>query len=181
MTIDNWHNRIDKMSLAFDREFSSLTARQLNWKPNEQTWSIAQNVDHLITINETYYPVLNSAREGTLQLPFIARLGFMVHIFGKSILKSVSPDRAKKMTTFPIWEPSVSEIPGHILSSFSKHQQQLKAMIAESDELLDKNAVIYSPANKNIVYRLNTAFEILVTHEERHFAQAKEVKDAMNL
>ena len=30
-------------------------------------------------------------------------------------------------------------------------------------------------ANKNIVYKLETAFDIIVTHEERHFEQAKEV------
>jgi len=181
MSIDNWHSRIDQISHSFDREFASLTAKQLNWKPNAQTWSIAQNVDHLVTINESYYPVLKSAKEGNLRLSFVSKLGFMVNLFGKSILKSVSPDRANKMTTFPIWEPSVSEIPEHIMRSFSQHQQSLKQMIAESSELLEKGTIIHSPANKNIVYRLDTAFEILVTHEERHFIQAKEVKDAMNL
>jgi len=181
MNIETWHNRIDKVSNAFLREFRQLTPRQLNWKPNEQTWSIAQNIDHLITINETYYPVLQSAKEGKQTLPFTSKIGFIVNYFGNSILKSVSADRKRKMTTFPIWEPSVSEIPEHILASFSTHQEDLKRVIAESEELLHKGTVITSPANKNIVYKLDTAFEIIVTHEERHFEQAREVKDAMNL
>jgi hypothetical protein len=40
---------------------------------------------------------------------------------------------------------------------------------------LEKGTVISSPANKYIVYKLETAFDIIVAHEERHLEQAKEV------
>ncbi len=36
-----------------------------------------------------------------------------------------------------------------------------------------------SPANKNIIYTLETAFDIIVTHEQRHLAQAKEVLEML--
>lgn len=48
-------------------------------------------------------------------------------------------------------------------------------MIKNSEDLLVNGIVISSPANKNIVYKLETAFNIIVTHEQRHFEQAKEV------
>ncbi len=62
-----------------------------------------------------------------------------------------------------------------ILQQFEKHQSELKQQIAFCEKLIGKGAVISSPANKNIVYKLETAFDIIVSHEERHLEQAKEV------
>jgi hypothetical protein len=168
-------NKIDHITNSFKEKFGKLSAEQLNWKPNAQTWSIAQNIDHLIVINESYYPVIKSVREGTYKLPFIGKIGFMVNSMGKMILNAVEPTRKKKMKTFPIWEPTKSEISSDILAKFEKHQEELKKMISDSKDLVEKGAVISSPANKNIVYKLGTAFDIIVTHEQRHLEQAKEV------
>ena len=99
----------------------------------------------------------------------------MVDFFGKIILKSVLPDRKRKMKTFPKWEPSYSRINGDILQQFEHHQGELKSLIESSKDLIEKGAVISSPANKNIVYSLKSAFDIIVTHEFRHLEQAKEV------
>ena len=168
-------NKIDSVTNSFKEKFGNLSAEQLNWKPNEQIWSIGQNIDHLIVINETYYPIIKSVRQGTYRLPFMGRIGFMINFFGKFILNSVEPTRKKKIKTFPIWEPTKSNISPDILTRFEKHQEELKQMISGSKDLLEKGVVISSPANKNIVYKLGAAFDIIVTHEQRHLEQAKEV------
>jgi hypothetical protein len=175
MNTDKWTNKIDEITNGFKEAFGKLSVEQLNWKPNEQTWSIAQNIDHLIVINNTYYPTINSIRQGTYKLPFMGKMGFMVNFLGKMVLDAVNPDRKKKMKTFPIWEPAKSTIEGDILIRFEKNQTELKSMITGCKDLLEKGTVISSPANKNIVYKLETAFDIIVTHESRHLAQAKEV------
>ena len=125
MNTDKWTKKIDETTNAFKQSFSKLSTEQLNWKPNEQTWSIAQNIDHLIVINETYPPVIKAVRAGEYKLPFMGRLGFMVNFLGKTVLNAVQPDRKKKMKTFPIWEPTKSEIKPDILSRFEKHQTGL--------------------------------------------------------
>lgn len=168
-------NKIDDITNSFKAAFGNLSAEQLNWKPNAQTWSIAQNIDHLIVINESYYPVIESVRKGTYKLPLMGKIGFMVNSMGKMILNAVEPTREKKIKTFPIWEPSKSSIGPDILNRFEKHQEELKKIIASSKDLVEKGVVISSPANKNIVYKLGTAFDIMITHEQRHLEQAKEV------
>ena len=106
--MNHWIAQIEKTTQDFSDTFGSLTTEQMNWKPNSGTWSIAQNIDHLMAINASYYPVLQSIRNETYQLPIMGKLGFMVSFLGKAILKSVQPDRKRKMKTFPIWEPSES-------------------------------------------------------------------------
>jgi hypothetical protein len=149
---------------------------QLNFKPAPDVWSIAQNIDHLIVINQTYYPLIKEAKENTLKLPWHGKVKFLVNWFGRMILSSVAPDRRRKMKTFSIWLPGTSQVGPEILSRFEQHQQTLKGLIADSDDLLAKKTVIYSPANQAIVYTLETAFDIIVTHERRHLEQAKELK-----
>ena len=74
--MNKWVETIDKTTQDFQESFGELTSEQLNWKPNSETWSIAQNIDHLTVINKTYFPVINSIRKGTYKTPILAKLGF---------------------------------------------------------------------------------------------------------
>lgn len=171
---NRWNDKIDIITNNFLKEFGTFNSEQLSLKPDSNTWSIAQNIDHLIVINESYYPVIQAIRDKSFKLPFIGKIGFFVNLFGRFILKSVQPDRKRKMKTFPIWEPAQSNISFDILKKFQTHQEGLKKLISDCEDLLQAGTIISSPANKNIVYKLETAFDIIVAHEERHFEQAKE-------
>lgn len=173
----DWTNQIDQTTTEFQQLFSELSLRELNWKPNPKTWSIAQNIEHLIIINRTYFPILADLKSGKYQTPFLGKFGFIVSYLGKLILNAVEPSRKKKTKTFSIWEPTKSDISSDILEQFSNHQNNLKQEILAAAELVKKGAIISSPANKNIVYKLETAFDVIVTHEQRHLEQAKEVLD----
>jgi hypothetical protein len=175
----NWISTIDDISTQTLAEFGALSKEQLNWKPNSDTWSIAQNLEHLIVINETYFPVLAALKAGTYKSPFISRFGFIVSFLGKTVLNAVQPNRQKKMKTFPIWEPSASILTEDILERFQIHQNELKRQIEKADGFVKKGVVISSPANRNIVYKLETAFDIIVSHEQRHLEQAKETLQKM--
>lgn len=176
----NWTTSLENITEQFKNEFGALTNEQMNWKPNSSTWSIAQNLDHLIVVNETYYPVLESLKVGNYKTPFSAKIGFIVSFLGKTVLKAVQPDRQKKMKTFPIWEPGTSKVSDDILKKFEIHQNELKQKIEEAEEFVEKGTVICSPANRNIVYKLETAFDIIVSHEQRHLEQAKEVLSVLS-
>lgn len=173
--MQKWTLDIDQITRDFQERFGTLNSEQLNWKPDAETWSIAQNIDHLIVINESYFPVIESIRKGTYKGSFLGRIGFVVRFFGRTVLNAVQPDRKKKIKTFSIWEPAESQIPDGILDRFIKHQSELKIVIEDSQDLIEKGTVISSPANRNLVYKLETAFDIMVTHEQRHLEQSKEI------
>ena len=103
----------------------------------------------------------------------------MVSFFWKRVLEAVQSDRKKKTKTFPIWEPSSGQILKGILERFKKHQSELKKRIENSRDLVEREIIISSPANKNIVYKLETAFYIIVTHEKRHYEQSRVVLQLM--
>ncbi len=166
-------SRLRELTEAFLREFDSLNAEELNHKPDPNTWSIAQNIDHLIRVNETYFPIVGKLRKGTYRTPLLGRVGFLVNFFGKTVLNSVQPSNPKTIRTFPIWEPSLSDLPADILQQFEQHQAKLIRLMEDADVLIGQGVVIASPASQFIVYKLERAFEIIIAHEERHLEQAK--------
>ena len=117
---------------------------------------------------------------GEYKVPLHGRLPFFRRIFGRFVLKGVQPDRRKKMKTFPIWEPAQSDLPEDMVQRFLHHQAKLKSRIEDAMPLLETNVTIHSPASRMIVYTVADAFEIIVTHEERHLEQVKEVREVMS-
>jgi hypothetical protein len=175
----NWTRELETITENFSLSFNKLSEEEFNWKLNQNKWSIAQIIDHLIVVNETYFPVLESIKSGTYKSPFMAKFSFLVSFFGKTVLNSVKPNRRKKIKTFPIWEPSLSRIKSDVLNRFVSHQMELISKIEASKKFADEGVVISSPANKIVVYKLETAFDIIVAHEKRHFEQAKEIYELL--
>lgn len=174
-----WIDQIDELSIKFNDTFGHLSIEQLNWKPDPDTWSIGQNLDHLVATAESYRPTFEALQSGTYKAPFVSKIGFLVKIMGKTILDGSGPDRTRRIRTFSIWEPSQSDITEEIWSRFDKAQLQLQEWIKQSGDWIEKDIVISSPANRNFVYKLRTAFDIIVAHESRHFEQAKEILDLL--
>jgi hypothetical protein len=175
MTINDAIIDIQELTMSFKSSFEAVDADQLNWKANPESWSIAQNLDHLIKINSSYFPAFEKIKEGTLKIPFLCRSEFLQSRFGDMILKSVLPENLKKTKTFPIWEASQSELPAGILQEFTEHHVDFVNKISELEEVVTDKTSINSPANKYIAYKFNKMLDIIIAHEQRHLKQALEV------
>lgn len=175
MDIQKWITAIDQTTTAFNDHFKPLSYAQLNWKPSPQSWSIAQNINHLIAINDSYTAVVKEVRSSDFKVPLMGKWPFYTRMMGKMILNAVEPTRKRKTSTFPVWEPAQSDMAPAILEEYKRSQAGLKALIAATTDLLDHKQIIYSPANKKILYPLEMAYDIIVAHAWRHLAQAKEL------
>ncbi len=142
-----WKEQIEKNTQDFIENFGVLTEEELYWKPDPKTWSIAQNISHLIQFNKTYFLILESAQ----------------------------PKSERKVKTISIWEPVKSSIAEGIIDEFKQHQSELIGAIEKATDLAKKETVISSPANRFIVYPIDVAFDIIVAHEKRHLKQSKKV------
>lgn len=173
--IELWYKNLDEVTGSFSRNFGSLTEQELNWKPRADVWSIAQIIDHLIITNRSYFPEIEKARSGIYKLPLTAKFNFLVNFFGDLVYKSMLPENSRKIKTFPVWQPANSNISKNIIQKFIDNQSELKKLIKDNTDLIEKKTVILSPANRIIVYRLDKAFEIIIAHEFRHLKQADEM------
>jgi hypothetical protein len=179
--IKSWTDELDNVTQLFNEDFSDLNEEQLNLKPSQDIWSIAQTIEHIIIINQSYFPAISKIKSGDYKQPVTSRINFLVKQFGNIIFKSVRRDNPKKLKTMPLWNPSSSNISGDILEKFLNHQEELKSVIVSCEYLLNQGTIISSPANRFIAYKLERAFDIIVEHEFRHLVQAERIKALLNL
>lgn len=172
---EDWFNIIEHVSREMNDNFGQLDSVTLNQKPNPGSWSIAQILDHIIKINDSYKPVVEQLRSGNYRPGFLGRQEFMTRFWYRMIYNSILPSNAKKAKTRPVWEPSQSAIDGAIVQQFLAHQQQFQQFIRDVDDLVKSEAIIHSPAGKFITYTMGAAIDIMTQHELRHLNQAKGV------
>lgn len=177
--VQEWNKKIDHVTQEFTERFSDLNEEEITRKPNAESWSVAENLQHLIVVNGSYFPLFEAIKDGTFKPSFVAKIPMLAKVMGKLILSSVSPSRSKKLKTFSIWEPTQSKIQGDVLKEFTKQQNALKTWIGKLENKIEKETIIASPANNNVVYTLDKAFDIIVSHEQRHLNQAIEAFDTI--
>lgn len=171
--MERWCRLIDGVTRMAEDEFGSCDPELLIRRPEPDRWSVAENLNHLKRFNESYLPQIEAMLAGEYNRPLLSRIPGVPSVMRRMLHHFVKPETSKKMDTFPLWEPE-SSLPGNeVVSGFKEHQERLKQMIHSSIPLLERGAVVHSPATRWIVYDLKGAFDMMVDHEKRHLQQAK--------
>lgn len=157
--------------------FGALTVDQLNWKPGEKSWSIAQCLDHLILTNEQFYPEFDKLVAGTRKNTFWQNNSPFTGFFGRFLIKAVTEDSKKaKAPSKSIVPPS--ELPADIVSKFELNISEVCDRISACAAADRQKVVVGSPFLSLMTYRLDDAYTVLVEHTKRHVRQAKRVMQA---
>jgi len=155
--------------------FGNLNFEQLNWKPNAKSWSIGQCFEHLIVTNNLYFPAIQKVIDGKHRNNFFSKIPFSTDLIAVLMKNSLKPEQKRKMKTFKIFEPAVSNVSETIIEDFAENQLKLIEMIEACKDFEVHKIKIAEPLSVALNLRLDDAFEILVIHEKRHFLQAERV------
>ncbi len=156
--------------------FGGLSAEELNQRPADGGWSVAQCLDHLITINTLYFPLLDSMRVGPPTPSAWERFSPLSGLFGRLLTKSLSPDSKRKVKTTRKAQPSASTIDAGIIDRFTEHQDALIERVRGIAPTVNhETTIVTSPLAALVTYSLADCLTLLAVHEQRHLAQAKRV------
>ncbi len=157
--------------------FGILSAEQLNWKPAEKNWSIAQCLEHLILTNRQFYPEFEKLAAGTRKNTFWQNYSPFTGFFGRFLVRAVTEDSKKaKAPSRSIVPPS--ELPAEIVDQFEKNIDEVCGKVASIAGAEREKVVVSSPFLSIMTYRLDDAYTVLVEHTKRHIRQAKRVMEA---
>jgi DinB family protein len=157
--------------------FGHLNSEQLNWKPAADSWSVAQCLDHLISINQEYYPVFDLILKGEYRKTFLHGMPFLPAIFGRLMVKILSPTSQRKFKAPGAAQPSSSSIDPQIVDRFIAHQRETLSKMRLLGNCDPAGIIITSPFASVVVYSLLDTFRLIVAHERRHFAQGQRVME----
>lgn len=157
--------------------FGTMSDAQLNWKPAENSWSIAQCLDHLIRSNVEFDSDWAGLHAGTRKNSFLENWSPLSGFFGRFLASSLAKDSRKtKAPSKSIVPPS--EIDEGIVDRFVANVERTNKNIADCEGVDLHKTVLTSPFLGVITYSLDDAFSILVEHTKRHIRQAKRVTEA---
>lgn len=162
--------------------FGQLSEAHLNWKPSAEKWSIAQCLQHVITNDNTYFPMFDVVKSGNYSPTLWQRIPFVPAIMGREMVKAIGRMPRRAMKTSPMFEPSRSMITREIISDFALHEQYvvdyLRFFAAASDDT--GKIIIPLPITPLLIVPLSDALTVIVNHTFRHVMQAEKVLQSVN-
>ena len=171
-----WQKELSDNTKMYVEAFEHLSPQALNWKPQADTWSVGQCIDHIIVTNLTYFPIIEKTANKTYQHTLWQKMPILPNLMGNMLFKTIAPTHTtNKVKTFQIFEPTSSQIAADILKQYQIHKTKLSSLFEKTDGLAHEKIIVSSPVNKYIIYSLKMAMDIIVAHEKRHFWQAKNV------
>lgn len=157
-------------------EFGRLRADQLNWKPNPDKWSVGQCFDHLIVSNAEYFPIFDRVLQAAKTTNTIwESLPVLPRMWGRMLIKSVSPDGARKQKAPKIFTPTTSAVDPGIVTRFIDQHDRVVNYLNTITAVDAEKIIISSPVARVITYSLLDACRVIVAHEQRHLLQARRV------
>lgn len=156
-------------------KFKMLSELQINWKPSQESWSIAECVDHLVVTNKLYLKEFEK-QFGEKRIETDCSKTEVHHNWlSRFIIKSVDPANSKKVSTFAVFMPLHSRQSKDVFDSFSNLQNQFINLLITAENLNLNEYVMSSPAAKIIKENFCDVLEIIKLHDRRHFNQAEKL------
>ena len=156
--------------------FGGLTVEQLNWKPAENSWSVAQCLDHLIKTNHEFDAEFEKLMAGGRKNSFWENYSPLTGWCGRFLVNAARNDSKKiKAPSKRIVPPS--DISGDIVERFVDDFASMNQKVKACAGLDRKTTVLTSPFLKVMTYTLDDALSLLVEHTRRHIRQAKRVTE----
>ncbi|MFN0169173.1 MAG: DinB family protein [Bryobacteraceae bacterium] len=180
------------------RLVSGLTSEQANFSPRRETWSVAQNLDHLLLTESLYRGqmsrLLELAREGRqtnidvslgdvdLNLPFIPKAMMPLMTLPLTMMNMFVPPIVREtVLRFPIMKaknPKISEPAA--AKPIATLREELTTSLAETESLFSGElpASAERVTVSHPVFGCNTIanlFGLMAAHEERHGTQIREL------
>ena len=170
---------IDKL-VAIDGEvrerFGNLSVAQLNWRPAEDSWSVAQCLEHLVLTNKMFFRELDSMIENGRPNTFWENWSPLTGIFTKLYFWYIRNDRTKVKAPTDKIIPA-SDVAPDIVARFSESQSQFIEKVNNIGDEKASKSVLSSPFLKLVTYKFCDGILILAEHERRHIRQALRVME----
>ena len=159
---------LEETKLGLEEEVKNLSEEQMQYKPDEESWSIAEIVEHIIIVEGG----LEAMLEGSMEAGETPDQKAEVKMTDEQIVGFIT-DRSQKIQTQDQFQPSGKfSNAEEALDAFNEQRENFVDWLKDSDASM-RNYVNEFPFGKIDAYQ---TVLFLAGHTERHTAQIEEVK-----
>jgi len=166
---------LDAIAADASAAFGRLDARQINWKADASSWSVAQCLEHLLTANRQMVEMADQALDATRGRTLWQRLPIWPGLLGRMLVRTQSPNATRRFKAPGKAQPAASALDTGIVARFVDRQRELIAKLDASATRDLAGVVMASPFLGIVTYSVLDGWRLIVAHERRHVQQAKQV------
>lgn len=158
---------------------AGLSDDQLNWRPANDSWSIAECLQHLnVGVTKTL-PAFDRAIAAGRSKRELAPGPFRYGWFSRMMVASMEPPPKFRMKAPRLIRVSVGGRyhGADVLREFAAVRDQLAERVRRADGLDLAHVRTISPVNRLLRLPLGAYFEFIIAHDRRHLWQARQVRN----
>lgn len=175
------------------KQFREKPEEELNYKINQESWSVLECLEHLNLYGRFYLPEIkksisaqfSASSPSVLPDEFssgqalqrgrpepVFKSGWLGNYFANSMLPK---EKLNKMKTFKNMNPLNSKLDKRVIDEFIDQQEEMLRLLEGSRKVsLNKTRTAIS-ISKLIKLKLGDTFRFVIYHNQRHMAQAQRI------
>jgi DinB superfamily len=153
-----------------------LDEEQLNWRPDEKSWSIAQCLDHLNVTNRVYLAPMLHAIEQARRKGSVRKGPIHLGFFGRWFAANMEPPPKRKLPAPRKIVPAVRKGKAELIEEWRRAQAELDAVLREGAGIDLNETRFVNPFISLIRFSVGTGLQVIAAHERRHLWQAGQVR-----
>lgn len=169
---------LDKELDAQEREaetlVAGLTEADGGWRPAENSWSVAECLDHLATANRVYVAAMRDPAMRAREQGRPRRRPALPGFFGGMFVRSLEPPPGalSKLKAPGKIRPRTAPPLSDAFAAFMKSQRESRAFLREFADLDLAGITFPNPFISGLRFSLATGLHVIVAHNKRHLWQA---------
>ena len=156
-----------------------LSDAQLNWRPSEGRWSIAECIAHLTLSGKLYFEPLDRAIQRGVDRAIFGGREFYPTRIGRWLIAEMEPPPRRRTKTFRKIIPQRVESGARLAGEFEAMHAGLIDRVRRSTSLDLSRVKLRSPLIPLLRLSLGTWFAFILAHERRHLWQARQVRQEL--
>jgi hypothetical protein len=159
---------------------AGLSADQINWRPAEGSWSIAECIAHLNQLNGLYAASIAEALADARQRGWTTDGDATLGLLERWFLHSIEPPYKLKFKAPAKFRPPSSTFDREdLFAVWTSTHERLAELARESQGVDLKRVKVTSPATPLLKVSLLCALMVTPAHDRRHLWQAGRVRERL--
>ena len=175
--LDGYRTRYADAGADAETLVAGLSDEQLNWKPDESTWSVLQCLDHLATNGGKMLPLLGAAVADAKRKGRLSDGPFAYGWLDRKFLGMLDPATQRAYKAPKLFQAASDLDRDDVLARLRDMIDRSIAFLSEANGVDLRRAKVSSPALKLLRLSVGTWLAVQAVHQERHIAQARRLAE----
>jgi hypothetical protein len=175
--LEAYHQQFENITQEAGELVSGLSEEEFSWRPGPGQWSMQECFSHLTMVGQVELLLVEAAIDDARARGVTGAGPFRHSALERFIIRETEPPARRRMSSPKRFVPSHGHPVTAVMPTFYHVQSGFAIQIARADGLDLRRVKVPTPISRFLKFSLGATFAQTASHERRHVAQARRVKE----